>query len=100
MLDQVKAYINPQFFAMEMDAREGNVYDKKNSVFEEQSRIGHATGEGRSPRWVREALYEAYQCEKEGTEGPTEVVTFDDKGNIHVSQIPTMPPKVDDNALG
>lgn len=85
ILDNLKLYINPQFYKAEKDAEDSGGYVQKNAVFEEQSRVGRATGKLVSPKIVQDALNLLKEDEQNYNKKERRkriIVTADEHGNL------------------
>jgi len=76
LLDVLKMYINPQIFKEELVQRGEYIdeYAKVNSEFEQQSKIGHATGYMQSSERVTAYLEKFYSTD-----------SVDDAGTVYLS---------------
>lgn len=85
VLDSLKLYINPSIFKEELASRGDYVdeYNKINSEFENQSKIGHATGYTQSSEQVRNYLEKFYSRD---SADDNEVVYLSGEKGVDVTQ--------------
>jgi len=61
-MDQMKAYINPEFFRIEHGKEESNnEYEHKNIFFEHQTSVGRSTGKLTSPGAIKDKIASFYK---------------------------------------
>ena len=60
-MDQMKAYINPDFFRIEHGKEESKAYEHKNVLFEHQTSIGRNVGKFSSPNPMKHKIAEFYK---------------------------------------
>jgi len=94
VLDSLKMYINPAIFKEELISRGELVddYARVNSEFEEQSRIGHATGYLQSSERVQDYLRKFYSDVPHDESG---IVYLSGEQGIEVA--PQRAPRIDDS---